>query len=103
MDIYNNETLHAHLDLVFVNIILPYIDINRKYILPNLSIDDRDFYLYLTSVFYGIFVLLIYFVYLLLKIRFINDFLKTYLSDNKEVQDMLNQSFCNYNFTDKFS
>ena len=72
LDIYNNETLHAHLDLIFVNIILPYIDINRKYILPNLSIDNRDFLLYLTSVFYGIFVLLIYFVYLLLKIRFIN-------------------------------
>ena len=72
LDIYNNETLHAHLDLIFVNIILPYIDINRKYILPKLSIDNRDFYLYLTSVFYGIIVVLIFFVYLLLKIRFIN-------------------------------
>ena len=72
LDLYNNQTIHAYLDLIFVNLILPYIDINRKYILPNISINDKIFYLYLTSVFYLIFVILIYFVYLLLKIRFIN-------------------------------
>ena len=72
LDLYNNETIHAHLDLIFVNIILPYIDLNKKYILPNLSINDKDFYLYLTSVFYLLFVILIYFVFLLLKIRIIN-------------------------------
>ena len=72
LDLYNNDTTHAHLDLMFVNIILPYIEINRKYILPNLSIDNEEQYLYLTSVFYWIIMLLIYFVFLLLKIRFIN-------------------------------
>ena len=73
LDLYNNETTHAHLDLIFVNIILPYINIHRKYILPNLSISNKTLYLYLTSFFYILFITFIYFVYLLLKIRFIND------------------------------
>ena len=72
LDLYNNDTTHAHLDLVFVNIILPYIEINRKYILPNLSIDNKEIYLYLTSAFYGLILFIIFFVFLLLKIRFIN-------------------------------
>ena len=72
LDLYNNDTTHAHLDLVFVNIILPYIEINRKYILPNLSIDNKEIYLNLTSVLYGIILFIIFFVFLLLKVRFIN-------------------------------
>ena len=72
LDLFNNETIHAHLDLIFVNIILPYIDLNRKYILSNLSINDKDFYLYFTSIVYLIFVILIYFIFLLINIRIIN-------------------------------
>jgi hypothetical protein len=29
LDLYNDDTVHAYLDLIFVNILLPYIDINR--------------------------------------------------------------------------
>jgi hypothetical protein len=72
LDLYNNETIHAHLDLIFVNIILPYIEINRQIIIPHLLIDDKEIYLNVTSVFYLIFIFLIYLVYLLLKIRSIN-------------------------------
>ena len=72
LDLYNNETIHAHLDLIFVNIILPYIEINRQIIMPHLSIDDKEIYLNVTSVFYLIFIFLIYFIYLLLMIKSIN-------------------------------
>ena len=72
LDLYNNETIHAHLDLVFVNIILPYINIHIKTILPNLSIDDKAFYLCLTTFFYIVFTTIICFIYLLLKIHNIN-------------------------------
>ena len=103
LDLYNNETIHAHLDLIFVNIILPYIDINRKYIIPSLSIDNKDFYLFLTTVFYGIFIFLIFFVFLLLKIRFINKYIyKTrnmltlipinIISSQKNIKQLLNLS-----------
>jgi hypothetical protein len=72
LDLYNNETIHAYLDLIFVNIILPYIDINRQIIMPHLSIDDKEIYLNVTSVFYLIFIFLIYLIYLLLMIKSIN-------------------------------
>jgi hypothetical protein len=73
LDLYNDEKIHAHLDLVFVNIILPYIEINRKIIIPHLTIDNKEKYLYLTSFLYVACVCLIYFGYLLLMIKFIND------------------------------
>ena len=37
LDLYNDDTIHGYLDLIFVNILLPYIDINRKHIIPYLS------------------------------------------------------------------
>ena len=72
LDLYNNETIHAHLDLIFVNIILPHIEINRQIIIPHLSIDGTEIYLNVTSVFYLIFIFLIYIIYLLLMIKSIN-------------------------------
>ena len=73
LNLYNNDTIHAYLDLIFVNIILPYIDINRKHILPKISINHKFYdYLYLTTALYILLVFLIYFVYLFLKIKFIN-------------------------------
>ena len=72
LDLFNNYTIHVYLDLLFVNIILPHIDIYRKYLLPFLSIDGEELYLYLSSGFYLVFVLLIYILYLYLKIRIIN-------------------------------
>ena len=44
LDLYNNETLHAHLDLIFVNIILPFIDIIRKIIIPHLTIEGKTLF-----------------------------------------------------------
>ena len=72
LDLYNDEIIHAHLDLVFVNIILPYIEINSKIIIPHLTIDNKENILYITCFFYLAFVCLIYFVYLLLMIKSIN-------------------------------
>ena len=72
LDFYNNKNIHEYIDLMFVNIILPHIDINIKYILPYLSIDDREIYLYLTSVLYLVIVILIFFIFLYIKIRNIN-------------------------------
>ena len=45
---------------------------NRKHIIPYLSIEGRDYYLKLTTIFYVIFVALIFFVYLLIQIRILN-------------------------------
>ena len=73
LDLYNNEIIHAHLDLVFVNIILPYIEINSNIIIPHLTIDNKENYLYITSFLYLALVCLIYFLYLLLMIKSIND------------------------------
>ena len=72
LDLYNNDTVHAYLDLIFVNILLPYIDIHRKHIIPFLSLEGSDYYLKLTTAFYVLIVFLIFCIYLLLEIRFLN-------------------------------
>jgi hypothetical protein len=72
LDLYNDDTVHAYLDLIFVNILLPYIDINRKYIIPFLSLDGSDYFLRLTTAFYVLIVFVIFCVYLLLEIKFLN-------------------------------
>ena len=72
LDLYNDETIHGYLDLIFVNILLPYLDINRKYIIPYLSIDNRDYYLRITTIFYVLLVVAVFLAYLLLKIKLLN-------------------------------
>ena len=73
LDVYNNETIHAHLDLFFVNIIIPYIEINRQIIIPHLTIDNNEIYIYIISVFYLLLIFLIYATYLLSKIKIVNN------------------------------
>ena len=72
LDLYNDDTVHGYLDLIFVNILLPYIDINRKYIIPYLSIEGKTYYLKLTTTFYVLFVVGVFLIYLLLKVKFLN-------------------------------
>ena len=72
LDLYNDDTVHAYLDLIFVNILLPYIDINRKYVIPFISLDGSDYYLRLTTAFYVLIVFVIFCLYLLLEIRFLD-------------------------------
>ena len=69
---YNDETVHGYLDLIFVNILLPYLDINRKYIIPYLSIDGKDYYLRLTTVLFVLLSVVVFGAYLSLKIKFLN-------------------------------
>ena len=72
LDLYNDDTVHAYLDLIFVNILLPYIDINRKYVIPFISLDGSDYFLRLTTVFYVLIVFAVFCIYLLLEIKFLN-------------------------------
>ena len=72
LNLYNDDTVHGYLDLIFVNILLPYIDINRKHIIPYLSIEGKDYYLRLTTTFYAIIIAGIFFVYLSLEIKILN-------------------------------
>ena len=72
LDLYNDGTVHGYLDLIFVNIILPYLDISRKYIIPFLSLDGKTYYLRLTTTFYVLLVAAIFLLYLLIKIKFLN-------------------------------
>ena len=72
LDLYNDKTVHSYLDLIFVNILLPYIDINRKYVIPFISLDGSDYFLRLTTVFYVLIVFAVFCIYLLLEIKFLN-------------------------------
>ena len=72
LDLYNDETIHGYLDLIFANILLPYMDISRKHIFPYLSIDGKDYYLRLTTVFYVLAIAAIFLIYLFIEVKFLN-------------------------------
>ena len=75
LNLFNNDTLHSEMNLMFINILLPYIDENRKHILKRLSIEGLgnkfllSFFLFLISTF------IINFFFLLSMIRYLNNFI----------------------------
>ncbi len=48
------------------------MDISRKHIFPYLSIDGKDYYLRLTTVFYVLAIAAIFLIYLFIEVKFLN-------------------------------
>ena len=72
LDLYNNETLHSEMNLIFVNIFIPYLDDIRKKCLDYLDIEGDDFYFILYFCLIILIVILIYIAYLYPMLRYLN-------------------------------
>ena len=75
LQLFNEEIIHSELNLMFINIILPYIDKNRKEILKRLNLEKFGSYF---AIFFSSFILcviLLYFSYILPKIRYLTNFI----------------------------
>ena len=72
-DIFNNDTLHNNLNNIYINIIIPYVDANRKAILNNLSLKVTDIYFILFSFADLLILFIIFYVYWTPLIFFFNN------------------------------
>ena len=63
LNLFNNETIHNNLNILFLNIVLPYLDKQRKIIFNNLSIDSYYFNIIFPACLYLFILLLVFFGY----------------------------------------
>jgi len=75
LKLFNEEVIHSEVNLMFINIILPYIDENRREILKRLTLEKLGSYFIIYFSLFIICVILLYFFYLLPKIRFLTNFI----------------------------
>jgi hypothetical protein len=73
LDIFNNDTLHNYLNNIFINIIIPYVDTNRKSLINNLSLKVTDMYFIFFSFADLLILFIIFYVYWIPIIFFFNN------------------------------
>ena len=61
LDLFNNETIHNNLNSLFLDVILPYLNMNRKLILKHVSLKGDEFNFIFYSILYIIFLLIFFF------------------------------------------
>ena len=75
LDLFNDDTLHADLNLMFINIFVPYLDENRKELLKRLNIKGEGKYYMIYFILFILLLFLMYFFYLLPMIRYLNNYI----------------------------
>ena len=100
LNLFNNETLHSYINLVFINIFLPYIDIYRKIFLSQLSIEGYEGKIILIFILFIFLLILIFIFYLLPRVNYLSDFIyktknmlslipMTILTDQSNIKSLL--------------
>ena len=75
LDLFNDKELHSEINLLYINIILPYIDIFRKEVLKRVALKKYNSYFSLYFSLFLILILLLYFSFFLPRIRYLNKFI----------------------------
>jgi hypothetical protein len=75
LELFNDETLHYEINLMYINIILPYIDIFRKEVLKRITFEKYSAYFSLYFSLFLLLILLLFFIFLLPRIRYLNNFI----------------------------
>ena len=72
LDLFNNETLHGKLNIIFFSIILPYIQEDKQEISKILIIDNIEYFLLSLSCLIGLILALAFFCYFIPIINYVN-------------------------------
>ena len=72
-DLFNNETMHNYLNTIYMNIILPYIDTNRKALLKSLKLKVKNFYFIVYSCVDILILVFIFYIYWIPIVSFFNN------------------------------
>ena len=75
LNLFNNETIHSNMNLIFLNIFIPFIDTNRKIVLDNILILGFENRLLLIFSIFLLLLFLIFLCYLFPKINSLSDFI----------------------------
>ena len=75
LNLFNEEIIHSEVNLIFFNIILPYIDKNRIEILKRLTLEKFGSHFILYFSLFIVCAILLYYSYLLPKIRYLTNFI----------------------------
>ena len=73
LDLFNNETLHENLNIIFFSIILPYIEENKVNFFNILFISGADTYLTIFSITFEVLLTIVFLFYLIPIINYINN------------------------------
>jgi hypothetical protein len=73
LNLFNDYTLHNQLNIMFANIILPFIQKSRKNVFDKISFDNLTSYLIILNFCFFIIITLAFFAYFIPMIRFINN------------------------------
>ena len=100
LNLFNNETLHSYVNIVFINIFVPYIDKYRKIILNQLSIEGYEFKIIIIFITIIFLLVLNFMFYLLPRVNYLSDFIyktknmlslipMTILTDQSNIKSLL--------------
>ena len=100
LKLFNEKIIHTEVNLMFINIILPYIDENRRKILKRFTLEKFGSYFIVYFSLFIVCIILLYFSYLLPKIRYLTNFIyktknmlslipMTYLAAQSNIKSLL--------------
>ena len=75
LKLFNEDIIHSDLNMHYINFILPYIDEYRKEILKRLTLEKFGSYFILHFSLFIVCIILLYFFYLLPKIKYLTNFI----------------------------
>ena len=75
LEIFNDKELHSEVNLMFINIALPYLDESRKEFIKKLTLENFGSYFYIYFSLFIVCVIILYFFYLVPKIRYLTNFI----------------------------
>ena len=75
LDLFNNNTLHAEINLIFINIYLPYTDENRKEVIKRVIIDGEKNNFIFNFIIFLVLIILMYILCLYPMIRYLYNYI----------------------------
>ena len=75
IELFNDNVLHSDLNIMYINIIIPYFDEIRKVMFKNITFDGRNSIFIILFCIYIPLIALIYFAYLFPMIRYLDNFI----------------------------
>ena len=75
LDLFNEKELHTDLNLIFINIFLPYIQEVRRVFIDKITIEGKENLVIKLFIIYQIMIFFVFFIYWVPKINFVSNYI----------------------------
>ena len=75
LDLFNDKEIHSELNLIFINLFLPYFEANRRALLNKVKIEGKENLIIGLFILYLFIVFVFFFGYWVPKVRFVNNYI----------------------------